>query len=44
MREKKPASRAVVPYADIADITKKDSGSLMDNVNDTPKLVDLSDA
>jgi len=48
MREKKRASRAVVQYADIADITKmlnmKGGGSFMDNVNEAQKLVDLPDA
>jgi hypothetical protein len=45
MRQRNDASQAVVQYADLADIVKmlnmEGGGSLMDNVNDAQKLVDL---
>ena len=45
MRAKNQASLAVVQYADLADITKmlnrKGGGSLMDEVNEAQKLVNL---
>jgi hypothetical protein len=48
MREKNRLSKAVVQYADLADITKmlnmQGGGSFMDNVNEAQKLVDLQDA
>ena len=48
MREKNRLSQAVVQYADLADIVKmlnlKGGGSVMDNVNEAQKLVDLPDA
>jgi len=47
MREKNRASLAAVQYADLADIVKmldmQGGGSLMDNVNEAQKLVDLPD-
>ena len=47
MREKNRLSQAMVQYADLADIVKmlniKGGGSLMDNVNEAQKLVDLPD-
>lgn len=47
MREKNRTSQAVVQYADLADIVKmlniKGGGSVMDNVNEAQKLVDLPD-
>jgi hypothetical protein len=48
MREKNRVSQAAVQYADLADIVKmlnmQGGGSLMDNVNEAQKLVDLPDA
>jgi len=48
MREKNQVSQAAVQYADLADIVKmlnmQGGGSLMDNVNEAQKLVDLPDA
>jgi hypothetical protein len=48
MREKNRVSQASVQYADLADIVKmlnmQGGGSLMDNVNEAQKLVDLPDA
>ena len=45
MREKNRASRAAVQYADLSDIVKmlnmQGGGSLMDNVNEAQKLVEL---
>jgi hypothetical protein len=47
MREKNKASQAAVQYADLSDIVKmlniQGGGSLMDNVNEAQKLVDLPD-
>jgi len=47
MREKNRASQAVVQYADLADIVKmldlKGGGSVMDNVNEAQKLIELPD-
>src|SRR5664280_2952501 len=47
MREKNRVSQASVQYADLSDIVKmlnmQGGGSLMDNVNDAQKLVDLPD-
>ena len=48
MREKNRVSQAAVQYADLADIVKmlnmQGGGSLMNNVNEAQKLVDLPDA
>ena len=48
MREKNRLSQAAVQYADLADIVKmlnmQGGGSLMDNVNEAQKLVDLPDS
>ena len=47
MQEKNRASRAAVQYADLSDIVKmlnmQGGGSLMDNVNEAQKLVNLPD-
>lgn len=48
MRKKNRLSQAMVQYADLSDIVKmlnmQGGGSLMDNVNEGQKLVDLPDA
>jgi hypothetical protein len=47
MREINKASRAVVQYADLADVVKmlnmEGGGSFMEIVNEAQKLVDLPD-
>jgi hypothetical protein len=47
MQEKNRISQAAVQYADLSDIVKmlnmQGGGSLMDNVNEAQKLVELSD-
>ena len=48
MRKRNRESRAVVQYADLADIVKMlnrgGGGSIMDNVNEAQKLVEVRDA